>query len=121
MKTVKREFQIQVQKFTVTFRLPVLPLYYHSRIITTFTLPCCDISGHITSNGRTTAEWCGKDSEGSSRGLIPVLFRHLSGGTEENHKTLRLAGVPAGQVLRVTATPGCSVLLLLSERRSVNT
>jgi hypothetical protein len=39
--------------------------------------------------------WTGKVLEGSGRGLIEVLARHLHGGIEENHETLRSAGVAA--------------------------
>jgi hypothetical protein len=39
----------------------------------------------VASNDGMTAEWwIGKDLEGSGRGVIEVLYRHLPGGTEEN-------------------------------------
>jgi hypothetical protein len=41
----------------------------------------------MESNDRMAdEEWSGKDLEGSGFGLIEVLVRCLSGGTEENHE-----------------------------------
>ena len=53
----------------------------------------------VTECLQSTAEWrtndrVGSDLEGSSHGLVAVLFRQLSGGSEENYKNLTfVAGV----------------------------
>jgi hypothetical protein len=45
------------------------------------------LSSYVASNGRMTNEWwIAKDVEGSSWGLIVVLFWNLPGWAEENHE-----------------------------------
>lgn len=54
-----------------------------------FVLRCWQHVGYVNINGRIIDEWwLGKDLEGTSRGLIEVLFQHFSGRTVENTKNL---------------------------------
>jgi hypothetical protein len=48
----------------------------------------CQQRGSVTSDKNMHKCWIGKGVGGSGHGLIEVLFQHLSGGTEENHKNL---------------------------------
>jgi hypothetical protein len=48
---------------------------------------CCQNLDYIASKVRMAEKWwVRKDLEGNDNGLIEVLFWHLPGGTEENHK-----------------------------------
>jgi hypothetical protein len=80
---------------------PCIYIYIHTHIhiyvCVWFISRRCQYLDYITLSGMRIREWwIWEDLEGSGRGIIEVLTRHLPGGEEKELRTsVRTAGVPA--------------------------